>query len=55
MRMDDYRAGGTADYVMRDAAQQRRWQWAMAARAHDQEIRFPRSLHEHARRAAITQ
>jgi hypothetical protein len=39
---------------MRDAAQQSRWEWAMAARAHDQEIRFPGSLDKHARRAAIT-
>ena len=52
--MDDHRAGCMADYVMGDTAQERRWQWAIAARAHDQEIRFPRSLHKHARRAAIT-
>jgi len=54
MRMDDHRAGCSADNVMRDAAQQRRWQWAMATRAYDQKIRFPRSLDKHARRVPIT-
>jgi hypothetical protein len=51
--MDDQGAGRTADYVMRDAAQQGRWEWATATRAHDQEIRFARSLHQHTRRIAI--
>lgn len=52
--MDDQGAGCTADYVMGDAAQQRRWQWAMATGAQNQEIRFSRSLDKNARRTAIT-
>jgi hypothetical protein len=51
--MDDQGAGCTAYYVMRDAAQQRCWQWATATRAHNQETRFSRSLDKHARRTAI--